>query len=314
MNRLHARIAVSEAAAWTARRFFGGNYRIIPNGVHLQPAAGSAAASDGERAPGELRILFIGQAVQRKGLPVLLSRLRGAARARPGDAHARRRRAAEEVAHMTLEDSGVTALGKVSEEDKLRELREADVLCAPSLSGESFGMVLTEAFAAATPVVASDIPGYRDVVRDGTDGVLTPPGDALALAEALRGAGARPGRAARGWRAQRARARRALRLAARRRRSARHLRAGDRDRRAAPGRRGRLGRSARRYGLAPVGPAAAGARAAPAEPAAGRARSPPAGAVAPPAGACARCAASRCSCSSLLGARRSPRWRCSASA
>ena len=76
-------------------------------------------------------------------------------------------------------------LGKVDEETKQRELREADVLCAPSLGGESFGMVLTEAFAAGTPVIASDIAGYRDVVRDGVDGVLVPPGDPLALANAL---------------------------------------------------------------------------------------------------------------------------------
>ena len=63
------------------------------------------------------------------------------------------------------------------------ELRAADVLCAPSLGGESFGMVLTEAFAAGTTVVASDIAGYRDVVTDGVDGVLVPPADAQALAE-----------------------------------------------------------------------------------------------------------------------------------
>ena len=87
---------------------------------------------------------------------------------------------------MMLDDRGVRALGKVSEQRKLAELARADVLCAPSLHGESFGMVLTEAFAAATPVLASDIPGYRDVVRDGLDGLLVPPGDALALAEALR--------------------------------------------------------------------------------------------------------------------------------
>ena len=87
---------------------------------------------------------------------------------------------------MMLDDRGVRALGKVSEQRKLAELARADVLCAPSLHGESFGMVLTEAFAAATPVLASDIPGYRDVVRDGLDGQLVAPGDALALAEALR--------------------------------------------------------------------------------------------------------------------------------
>ena len=87
---------------------------------------------------------------------------------------------------MTLDDRGVHALGKVSDERKLTELARADVLCAPSLGGESFGMILTEAFAASTPVLASDIPGYRDVVRDGIDGQLVASGDPLALAEALR--------------------------------------------------------------------------------------------------------------------------------
>ena len=92
----------------------------------------------------------------------------------------------EEVAPLLLESRDVRALGRVSEQEKLEELARADVLCAPSLRGESFGMVLTEAFAAGLPVVASNIAGYRDVVRDGRDGMLVPPGDAVALARALR--------------------------------------------------------------------------------------------------------------------------------
>jgi phosphatidyl-myo-inositol alpha-mannosyltransferase len=193
MNRLHVRIAVSEAAAWTARRFYGGRYRIVPNGVHLMDSGALAydptAATRAEVQTGDsrrqLRILFIGQAVERKGLPVLLrafEALRDQIPATLTLAGA----GADEVAHMMLDDRGVNALGKVSEERKLAELARADVVCAPSLHGESFGMVLTEAFAAAAPVVASDIPGYRDVVRDGLDGLLVAPGDALALAEALR--------------------------------------------------------------------------------------------------------------------------------
>jgi phosphatidyl-myo-inositol alpha-mannosyltransferase len=181
MNHLHMRIAVSEAAAWTARRFYGGRYRIVPNGVQLgAELAGLPGESDGP-----LRILFIGQAVERKGLPMLL-RAFEALRDHVPATLTLVGASADEVAHMMLDDRGVCALGKVSEPRKLAELAQADVLCAPSLHGESFGMVLTEALAAATPVVASDIPGYRDVVRDGIDGLLTPPGDALALAEALR--------------------------------------------------------------------------------------------------------------------------------
>jgi phosphatidylinositol alpha-mannosyltransferase len=190
MNRLHARIAVSEAAAWTARRFYGGHYRIVPNGVcldhrHDQPVSGDEP----------LRILFIGQAVERKGLPVLLSAFEALREHVPATLTLVGASAAE-IAPMLLDDRGVRALGKVSEEDKHSELQRADVLCAPSLRGESFGMVLTEAFAASTPVVASDIPGYRDVARDGVDGLLVPPGDALALAEALRAVALAPTRRA----------------------------------------------------------------------------------------------------------------------
>ena len=185
MNRLHVRIAVSDAAAWTARRFYGGRYRVIPNGVALQRAAVARLDGGDERQQRPLRILFVGQAVERKGLPFLLrafEALRDQIPATLTLAGA----GPEEVAHMMLDDRGVLALGKVSERRKLAELAAADVVCAPSLHGESFGMVLTEAFAASAPVVASDIPGYRDVVRDGRDGLLVAPGDALALAEALR--------------------------------------------------------------------------------------------------------------------------------
>ena len=202
MNRLHARIAVSEAAAWTAKRFYGGRYRVVPNGVLLDSAAdeartnlsatGSSPAGLGETRVfanthdgSSLQILFIGQAVERKGLPVLLRAFEALREQVPATLTLVGASAAE-IAPMLLDDRGVRALGKVSEERKQSELRRAEVLCAPSLSGESFGMVLTEAFAASTPVVASDIPGYRDVAREGIDSLLVPPGDALALAETLR--------------------------------------------------------------------------------------------------------------------------------
>jgi phosphatidyl-myo-inositol alpha-mannosyltransferase len=182
LNHLHVRIAVSEAAAWTGRRWFGGHYRVIPNGVHVDPQAAAAAA---ERALGDrLKIVFVGQAVERKGLPLLLRAFEALQEHVPCELTVIGP-SIEELEPMLMDAHGVRMLGKVDEETKFRELAEANVLCAPSLGGESFGMVLTEAFAAGTPVVASDIAGYRDVVRDGVDGILVPPGDALALANAL---------------------------------------------------------------------------------------------------------------------------------
>lgn len=183
INKLQVRIAVSEAAAWTARRFYGGTYRIIPNGVHL-PAEGFDR--EVEEDPHRLKIVFVGQAVERKGLPILLRAFEALRRYVPTQLTV----IGAELSEVTplLLDGGhdVRVLGKISDAEKHTELAAADLLCAPSLGGESFGMVLTEAFAYGLPVVASDIAGYRDVVHHGRDGLLVPPGDPTALAETLR--------------------------------------------------------------------------------------------------------------------------------
>jgi phosphatidyl-myo-inositol alpha-mannosyltransferase len=183
LNHLTLRVAVSEAAAWTGRRFYGGSYRIVPNGVALPP--GGVPAPRRRAAGDPLEIAFVGQAVERKGLPVLL-RAFEALRAHVPVLLTIVGASEPEVAPLLVEREGVTVLGRVSDAEKHAVLERADVLAAPSLGGESFGMVLTESFAAGTPVVASDIAGYRDVVRDGVDGLLFPRGDATALAETLR--------------------------------------------------------------------------------------------------------------------------------
>jgi phosphatidyl-myo-inositol alpha-mannosyltransferase len=185
LNRLKVRIAVSEAAAWTGERFYGGRYRVIPNGVAVSDVLELTPAQpvSPERP---LQIAFVGQAVERKGLPVLLRAFEALREHVPAELKIVGA-TPEEVEPLLLDGrEGVTVLGKVDDATKVQILREADVLAAPSLGGESFGMVLTEAFAAGTPVVASDIAGYRDVVNDGTDGILVPRGDAAALGEALR--------------------------------------------------------------------------------------------------------------------------------
>ena len=188
-NQLSARIAVSEAAEWTGLRWFGGNYEIVPNGVDLTAAPPPEAVEriHADHPGTELRVLFIGRAEERKGLPILLRAFEALAEQVPA-------RLAivgtepEEVARSIADPealASIDSLGRVSREELWHQLVAADVLCAPSLSGESFGMVLTEAFAAGTPVIASDIAGYSDVVSDGVDGVLIPPGDPQRLAEEL---------------------------------------------------------------------------------------------------------------------------------
>ena len=181
-NQLHGRIAVSQAAAWTGRRWFGGEYHVIPNGVDVDAPPG------GPKPPSEeLRVLFIGRSEERKGLPVLLQAFEGLIEhvpARLTVIGSTRGDVKRYLGDPTAEER-IDALGSVRGSDLWRRLHEADVLCAPSLAGESFGMVLTEAFAAGTPVIASEIAGYADVVTNGVDGILVPPADPQRLAEEL---------------------------------------------------------------------------------------------------------------------------------
>jgi phosphatidyl-myo-inositol alpha-mannosyltransferase len=179
LERIDRRIAVSEFARRSTARWFPGEYEVVPNGVVLPPPVPAA--------PREQRIVFIGRHDPRKGMPVLL-------RAWPrihGETGARLRLVGADplvvrllLSRHRVSDEGIDVLGFLPQDALTEELARSSVLAAPSLGGESFGMILTRAFACATPVVASDIPGYRDVMTNET-GVLVPPGDADALASAL---------------------------------------------------------------------------------------------------------------------------------
>jgi phosphatidyl-myo-inositol alpha-mannosyltransferase len=190
-NRLSARIAVSEAAAWTGRRWYGGEYTIIPNGVDTEAAPG------GPKPVGDgLRILFVGRPEERKGLPILLTAFNALVEHVPCRLTVIGSEEEDVLRYVADPDlmRSIDVRGRVSREELWKELHDADLLCAPSLSGESFGMVLTEAFAAGTPVIASAIAGYSDVVSDGVDGLLVPPGDPQRLAEELQRAHFEPER------------------------------------------------------------------------------------------------------------------------
>jgi phosphatidylinositol alpha-mannosyltransferase len=178
-DRLDHRIAVSEPARESAARYSPGDYELIPNGV-LVPEEAEA----GGRAE---QIVFVGRQEPRKGLQVLLRawpeiRRQTGARLRVVGADPLAVRLL--FARLRVPDDGVDVLGFLSQEALTAELQAAKALVAPSLGGESFGMVLTRAFACATPVVASDISGYRGVMEPEA-GRLVPPGEPSLLADAV---------------------------------------------------------------------------------------------------------------------------------
>jgi len=179
MDRVVKRIAVSERARDSAARHLPGEYEIIPNGVLIPDEADA-----GDR---ENRVVFIGRHDPRKGMEVVLRawshvHARTGARLRVVGADPLRVRLA--LAKHRLSGNGIDTLGPIDDEALTRELLSAKALAAPSLGGESFGMVLTRAFACAVPAVASDIDGYRDVMTPRT-GISVPPGDVDALSRGL---------------------------------------------------------------------------------------------------------------------------------
>ena len=185
-RRLDVRIAVSEAAKAHVHRVFpDGAVRVIPNGVEIELFTGA----DPIELPQGRRILFVNRLDKRKGFPVMVDAFGLLATTHPdsllvvaGDG--RERAAIRRLPRATRRR--VLLLGNVPHHLLPPYHAACQAFCAPASGQESFGIVLVEAMAAGLPIVASDIPGYRDVVRGGEDGLLVPPGNPGAVAAALR--------------------------------------------------------------------------------------------------------------------------------
>ena len=190
LERVTARIAVSDLARRVQVEHLGGGAWEIPNGVSVARFA-QAEPLSGWPGPGGA-IGFVGRFTEpRKGFGVLLEAYLRLARERPGlrllvAGRGDPEQAFDAVGGVAPEiASRITFLGMVSEEEKARMLRSVDLYVAPNTGGESFGMILTEAMAAGTPVVASDLDAFRRVLDGGRAGALVPVGDSAALAETL---------------------------------------------------------------------------------------------------------------------------------
>jgi phosphatidylinositol alpha-mannosyltransferase len=178
-RRMEIRVAVSESARETGLSTGGGDFEVLFNGVDMERFESAPPHRDAEGRPA---VLFLGRHEPRKGLDVLLDAFamveRPAVLWVAGDGPAtevqRRRHPPSDRVHW---------LGVLSEQEVASRLAGAEVLCAPSLQGESFGMVVLEGMAAGCTVVASDIEGYR--MASGGHATLVAPGDIPALARAL---------------------------------------------------------------------------------------------------------------------------------
>lgn len=204
-RRIVVRIAVSRVAERAAAARIGGSFEIVPNGADIRRFADAEPAELDEGT----KLLFVGRLDARKGFPVAVDAFGRLAADRPalrlivvGDGP---ERSATDVLPPEVR-ARVTMLGAVPNVDLPPFERACDVYLGTSIGGESFGIVLVEAMAAGLPVVASDVPGYDEVVTDGVEGFLVPPRDPAAVAAAAGTILDDPGLAARFSQAGRARA------------------------------------------------------------------------------------------------------------
>lgn len=176
------RVAVSKDAVLLAQRYLGGDYQILPNGVELDRFL---SISRLVTTTGRQSIFFCGRHEPRKGLEVLLQ----AHANLPDNVDVWIASEGPETERLKREwagDSRLMWLGRISDAEKAQRLSQADVFCAPSLGGESFGVVLIEAMAASTPIVASALDGYMNVATNEVDALLVVPNNPQALESALR--------------------------------------------------------------------------------------------------------------------------------
>ena len=188
MERIGVRIAVSEEARRTLIEHHGGDAVIIPNGVETASFRTAQPLDQWVATDERPVIVFLGRLDEpRKGLGIFAGVIERVLEAIPGARFliAGRGDAPDIRAAVARFGDSVSFLGGISDEEKESLLAGASIYVAPQTGGESFGIVLVEAMAARTTVVASDIPAFRAVLEDGRAGALFDTGSSDSLASAL---------------------------------------------------------------------------------------------------------------------------------
>jgi phosphatidylinositol alpha-mannosyltransferase len=188
-NKLDACIAVSPAALGYISASFPGDYTIIPNGIDTRHFSSRCQPIDVFK-DGKLNILFVGRLEKRKGFDYLWKAFKIVKKEIPdcrliavGPGVRLRNKYQKRINRNGLRD--VVFAGYAAYSELPRYYRTADVACFPATGFESFGIVLLEAMSVGTPIVASSIQGYANVLTDGAEGLAVPPKNTEKLAEAI---------------------------------------------------------------------------------------------------------------------------------
>ena len=179
-KKLHGRIAVSQTAKKFINTYFQNIYEIIPNGINTEFFI--KAKKINKITDNKLNIIFIGRNDHRKGLTTLVKSLKKYT----FNFSIRLIILGNKVTNLKINNIEIINPGFVSESTKAEYLQSSDVLCAPSLEKESFGIILLEAMASNTAIIASDIQGYNEIITNNFNGLLIEPNNIYQLAQSIK--------------------------------------------------------------------------------------------------------------------------------
>lgn len=182
ISRVQQRVCVSESAKLLASKFLPGEYSVVPNAIDLEAYKNIEAWPKVKPV-----ILFVGRHEERKGLRFLIDAWLDSKIAQDNyDLWvAGKGEETQSLIQKSAHCKSIHFVGRIDDQELKRRMTAADILVAPATGGESFGIILLEAMATKCAIIASDIPGYREVARGGKESLLVEHSNVEALREAI---------------------------------------------------------------------------------------------------------------------------------